>query len=363
MKKISIFFVTVISLLCLLNLWDNPRDLTKIDCITDECVDAWGLLQKAMFKKEVYDASEYRDVFLLANNFACTKDTDTRMDAFYQGVNEGKALADALGAKFLFVNAPVKQIFYEIPVGVVDFSAEKYEAAIQYLESEDVTVDYIDMKKVFEEEETDYASLYYSSDHHWNSDGAWVCYQKISAWLSDNGFVQEENALQESNYTKEIFEKTHLGSSGRFAGKYYGGVDDYELWTPDFETRFTYTIPSTKENVEGNFVDCIVHYENVEGANYGIYGYYAFFGSDRDFTEIENENALEGMPHVVIVKDSYAIPVSAFLINECSELDMVDLRYVGEHSAKSYIASKKPDVIIYLFEPGSFGMVDTMVIK
>ena len=71
-------------------------------------------------------------------------------------------------------------------------------------------------------------------------------------------------------------------------GPLYGGLDDYELWLPDFDTDFTMSVPFSDIQKEGSFEDCFVNYENLEEYSYDYYAYYAYLKEDYELIEIKN---------------------------------------------------------------------------
>lgn len=355
MKKLSVFFLAVIVLFTGINIAD--RETENLNLIRDDAVNAWGFIQRVLLKSEAYGSASYMDVYRLDNGVSVARDVNENLNGLYEGVPSGKALADEIGAEFLFVAAPEKQREEDIPAGIVDFSSSKYDAAISYLS--DLNVSFIDMKSVFESMPGDWYSYFYKSDHHWNNEGAFICAAEISEYIKDSGFnVCRDLTL--NDFTIQKYDKTHLGSAGRFSGIYYGGVDDVSLYLPSFETEFEVRYPSSDAVYEGDFETSMVRYEFLDGYSFSRYGHYAYLGEDCDRVEIKNRLFTDGA-RVVMVKDSYAVPVAGFLSLNVSELDMIDLRYIDDSSAKSYIIEKDPDIIIYLFEPASYGDAKNMV--
>ena len=175
------------------------------------------------------------------------------------------------------------------------------------------------------------------------------------------GMPINQEAYNPDSYEIKQYEDVFLGTHGRMAGPMYTGLDGYELYLPKFETSFTLDVPSQGIHKEGNFEETFVNYENVDHYSYDYYAYYTYLKEDYDLFEIVNNHNPEGA-HVLIVRDSSAVPVSVFLANQCSELDIVDLRYTTNRDVRQYITDKSPDLIIYLFGSGYLGNSQAVII-
>lgn len=57
------------------------------------------------------------------------------------------------------------------------------------------------------------------------------------------GFSFDPALTDESRYEKTVYERFFLGSQGKRVGTLYGGVDDFTVYTPKFDTDLTYTCP------------------------------------------------------------------------------------------------------------------------
>lgn len=80
-----------------------------------------------------------------------------------------------------------------------------------------------------------------------------------------------------------------MGAEGRRVGKYYAGLDDFELIFPDFETDFTFSVPDKGIIRNGSFNNAILD----DSQTLGKYGfdrnaYYKYIGGDYPFVKIEN---------------------------------------------------------------------------
>lgn len=347
----TLYFLVIIGVMFLINIAEGPGNLDTLETIEDSTINAWGAIQLMLGRKEAYGNSTFSDVYRLDNGYAVVPDMDSRLEGVYVGIPTGKQLANEIGAEFLFVMAPEKVLREDVPFGIIDYSPEKHDDAVAFMST--TGYEYLDMKQVLLEAPEDWYSYFYKSDHHWNNEAALLCTEKIIQWISDKGY--DIKAFSLSDFEKTDYPLTELGSAGRFSGIYYGGVDDYSLYTPVNQGTYKVTLPTEDSVTEGTFDETVLVPKVLTEYDFDTYAYYNYFGTDRDYTEIVNLENTDA-PDVLMVKDSFAVPVAAMLSNYCHELDVVDLRYVKD-DAEEYIRGKQPDIIIYLFGAGNFGEV------
>ena len=122
-----------------------------------------------------------------------------------------------------------------------------------------------------------------------------------------------------------------LGSQGKRVGTLFAGTDDFELLTPAFDTRFTFSVPSEGVERTGTMEQTILFPQRVAQRDYyggNPYTYYG--GGDYDLLTIEN-HLNPGGPRILLVRDSMACAVTPFLACACSRLVQVDTRsYEGD---------------------------------
>ncbi len=120
----------------------------------------------------------------------------------------------------------------------------------------------LDPKHVYtNSEELD--KLFYRTDHHWTTQTALWAVGEVVDYLKQNlGMDLDPKHVYTNSefYGSAVYKKSFLGSQGRRVGKYYGGVDDYTLMLPKFDTNYTVTINKTNNSTvtEGTFEEAIV---------------------------------------------------------------------------------------------------------
>lgn len=365
-----LFFIGVITVFTTINLYEfltrkepdgRLLGLNSMITVEDSAITLWGGIQHLMGKELAFGSTTYEDVTMLRNGYATMADLDPNYEAAITGITGAKELADEIGADFLYVAVPSKQRYAsDYPEGITCYAVEKYDAVVSYARNNDIPV--LDMKSVLESTGEEWFDYFYYSDHHWRNNAAFMAYQEICLYMQSCGVEITEEYTTKEAYSVTLYEDVFLGTHGRMAGPLYAGLDDYDLWLPNFETEFTLSVPSEGIYKEGTFEECFVNYENLASYSYDYYAYYAYLKEDFELFEITNEANANG-PHVVIVRDSSAVPVSVFLATQCSELDIIDLRYTSDNHAIEYVTEKNPDFIIYLFGAGYLGNEGAMIMR
>lgn len=152
-------------------------------------------------------------------------------------------------------------------------------------------------------------ALYYRTDHHWTSYGAYVAYQEFCKVLGFEAAALDD--MEEKVVTEE------------FKGTIYSKVNDY---TREGDAITIYENPAQK---------LTVHYTDTDEVTDSLYNYeylekkdkYSFFLNNiHPMIEITNE-AADTDRELVLVKDSYANCMVPFLVNHYSRVYVIDPRY------------------------------------
>ena len=80
--------------------------------------------------------------------------------------------------------------------------------------------------------------------------------------------------------------------------------------------------------------------------------YASYFQYDYGELIIENLSAANDL-HIAILKDSFALPFTAFLSTAVGKIDMIDLReFTG--SVTEHLLTTQPDLVIMMYSNSSF---------
>lgn len=257
----------------------------------------------------------------------------------------------------LHVQTPlkVKEGFTELPPTITDYSNQNTDKFLQGLE--EGGVNYIDLREEAEKDQLDQLSMFFHTDHHWTFNTAFWAVDKVVEKLNNDynlGLDPDHYYRDLSNYNQNFYENVFLGSQGRRVGRFYGGVDDFNMITPKFDTQYTVQVnkSDTTEGTprSGSFTDTIVNKSliNMEDTVY-TNRYAAYFGADYREVIIKNE-AVDNDKKIIVVKDSFGLPFTAFLSTMVSEVRMIDLRYFSPDNLESYIDEFDPDAVLFVYK-------------
>jgi len=141
---------------------------------------------------------------------------------------------------------------------------------------------------------------------------------------------------------------------GRRVGKTYSGIDDFSLITPKFDTSYTvYERDYGGEKIfEGTFEEAVLNNSYMDkDASLDTNRYAVYHG---DNAELEFNNHLEDKGKILMVKDSFGLPIYSFLSLAVKEVRALDVRlYKG--SVSEYAKEHRPDVVIILYNADCFG--------
>lgn len=196
------------------------------------------------------------------------------------------------------------------------------------------SVNTVDVRDVFSGK----PSLYFSTDHHWNSEGAHAAY---AAYMTELGRDYK---------TADAFAKENCGS---FQGSTYSRSalwlmpgEELELWQSD--TPLTVTNAETEGEHEG-----VYYWERLVEAD----KYTVFLDGNHSLVRIQNPNA-EGK--LLVIRDSYSNSLGCFLAESYGEVVLVDLRYYKQ-PVSALAAQEGFDDILICYSIGNF-LTDTNLI-
>lgn len=264
-----------------------------------------------------------------------------------------KDTLDDMDTPLLYVQTPLKTIedYTQMPEGIVDYANSNTNAFLAQLGEKGIET--LDLRQNVKEEGLELGELFYTTDHHWTTQTAFWAVGEVVSYLKDSlkmDLDPEYIYTDSENYNSILYKKNFLGSQGRRVGKYYGGVDDYTLMLPKFDTNYTVTINKTNNStvVEGTFEEAIVKSHLLDEKDIFTNRYASYFGADYPEVIVENHLA-NNNKKVLILKDSFGIPFSAFLSTMVGETRLLDTRYY-EGSVEEYVKAYKPDLVLYVYK-------------
>ena len=195
-------------------------------------------------------------------------------------------------------------------------------------------IKFIDLRESFESVKND-VQLYYRTDHHLTSAGAYEMYKL---------FAESKGFSTSAEYDVETV-KGFYGTAYSKGGYWLSDPDNIELWHNKNLKVKVEIIETGKEPVTSNSVFFKNQLENADK-------YPVFLDGNHSLVKITNPDAKGGK--LLIVKDSFAHCFTGFLAEQYSEIYMVDMRYYRTPLTDLVTENAIPEVL-YLYGTDNLG--------
>ena len=174
--------------------------------------------------------------------------------------------------------------------------------------------------------------LYYRTDHHWTSLGAYRAYEELlSHWSL--------SPVPSNRFLVTVYPQFY-GTSYSKSALWGTKPDSLELWDPSLDVQVSiYEDPAGEPSVSSS----MFYRENLNSAD----PYPVFLNGNHALTRIVNPSADGGK--LLILKDSFANCLAPFLSAHFREIDLVDLRYCQPAAGSSPLQDSSYDRILLLY--------------
>lgn len=266
-----------------------------------------------------------------------------------------------LGAReipFLYLQLPCKESLdgKSLPLGVSSYGNRNADQLLSRLSS--AQVETVDLRPLLSRTPEMLEQYFYKTDHHWNSDGAFVAFQELLKRLHES-FPESGIDLayaQPEQWERHSIDDWLLGSWGKRVGIFFGGTDPLIWHTPNFETEMSCAIPKYGWLYRGDFAAANIRAEYIEEKDYfGASAYCVYIGGDYPLVQHRNPGAPSPLK-VLLIKDSFSLPLEAYLSTVFQEIDVIDPRQwiFAECSVAEYAERTEPDLVILAMNPSVF---------
>lgn len=212
----------------------------------------------------------------------------------------------------------------------------------------------VDVYSALKEKSED-SYIYYRTDHHWTSFGAFLAYQAAAPVL---GY---------ESYPYSAFEIEH--ASHDFRGTLFSKTLDFNV-TPDIIDYYTVAKgePEVKVSVydkPDNSTGKII-YKNYDSMYFRDFldvkdKYSSFLGQNSPLVTVENPSA-KSEKSLLVIKDSYAHSLVPFLSKEYKKVTMIDLRYINA-DFQIIAPLEDYDQLLFMYNVITFSQDDRHIIK
>ena len=185
-----------------------------------------------------------------------------------------------------------------------------FNTAKRTLEENGMT--FVDLRESFKQAYSGGEQLYYRTDHHWTTAGAYLGYTKLCESLG-------KKPIEKSALNVEIYPNFY-GTTYSTSGFWLTEPDEIQVWSnPNNTINIRVDITDGTENKHS---DSMYFYSHLsEDDKYPV-----FLDGNHAITEITNTKAAD-KGTVILVKDSFSHCLAPFLAENYSKVILVDMRY------------------------------------
>jgi SGNH hydrolase-like domain, acetyltransferase AlgX len=261
------------------------------------------------------------------------------------------------GVELFYFSLPDRKNVFDVPYpsyAAMNLTETNKDYVLSRFPQEPMHV--VDLSKPFREkfDQEQLKDLYFVSDHHWNMSGAYEGYKLIRESLAKQSEHYTDGVIDEKQYKKTCYD--HKKFMGGYNKQLYGMIDldrekichiesnEYDLSTFELylgpvakETKTTWDkIYGKGLSAEGELVD------------YGT----VFTGDMREFNVINPAKKEEGK-RLLILKDSYANPLTQLMSQHYYQTTFYDIRYNQDRSVVDYMEKHDFDTVVILYNNGT----------
>lgn len=263
------------------------------------------------------------------------------------------------GIDFVAVSAPNRNEMLRdyLPRGITDFSGENRRAFLEELRKRGLRT--VDLHEELAGERGE--EMFYRTDTHWRNRTA-LRAAEILGDLFPEALLPE--GKKELRFREISYPGSYIGSMGKRSGKYFfDGKDDYSLLLPEQKSSYYYMKTENPDQPQwerrGSFEEVFVREDILGSEEEYIDRYTAMMGYGTGWEYIRNEDLREG--RVLMIKDSFGMPLAAYLSLQVHEICLVDLRNpLMKDRLKALIEERNPQQVIFLYSPTSLYYFEEM---
>jgi hypothetical protein len=329
-------------------------------------VEKYGGFQRFLNKTMVDDPVTYRRVF--KGDGGMLYYIIPEKDVNDEAVLAMKKLKEDIAVPIFCILPPNKntQEKASLPNGVLDYSVLNENELYDRLSN--IGIKTLSLSREYIKEKKSEKETFYMTDTHWRNETAFWAYQRSLKFLEKEMLVKFHNADKSNslkNYKLEKFKGIYIGSMGKRVGKeYIEQKDDYTLIIPKFDTKYTYIKYDenykVKSEKKGSFEEVFVNRWVISDKNEYTDKYITMMDYGAPYEVIVNDKIDAGVS-LVIIRDSFAMPFSAYLASNVKHIYMFDTRYENiRRTLRKKIEEVSPDAVLLLCNSSSAYYFDDM---
>ena len=360
---------------------DSAQQLQEVETTLNEdllfrepMIDAYGVLQMAMGKHEEngFDKVKDKNGFLHSGNFWNGFGDDTKELAVRTARLQEQV--EARGGQFGFIMFPMNlpqedAKYYGIPYDDYSKISDTFCAWARYY-----GIPLLDLQDSWTEHGLKQEEAFFRTDHHWTPMAAFYGYCDILEWMEDTfgaEILDRDRLSNLDSYHQVTYENLMFGSHGRETGSIFaGGTEPYTVIYPREEGEYLLKTGEYDEydTYEGTFSEALLNMD------YDMNSYSDLYDGEAErtylhngveaYSSIINKNA-PSEKKILLLRDSYATPIGAFLAQSFEQVDMLWTSEYTEEELEMFVEDAKYDYVFVSLFPKNiserffpFGMDD-----
>ena len=318
-----------------------------------------GLFQKLIGVTVIRDAGDI-DVFKMSNGQLTYEYPDCDLDYAAKEVIGLSKFCKSKDIEFMYVQLPCKAYSDELmPPGTHTYGYADSDELTEAISEKGVKV--LDLRDEIDREGFDIPELFFNTDHHWKPATALWAASVIAERLSKtvDGYDYDDAIYDINNYKTKEYKDWFLGSLGRRVGYMYGGVDDFQVILPLFDTDYHLYTESQAEdgkqkNKDGPFKKTLIKKKYIKKKDYfSNMTYFTYMGNEYRLATVTNRTA-DNDKKILMLRDSFSCTLLPYLSLSAGEITAVDMRYHKKIKIKEYIENNDFDAVIIAYNPSMF---------
>lgn len=194
-------------------------------------------------------------------------------------------------------------------------------------------VGFVDLRDTFRQKYAGGEQLYYRTDHHWTTDGAYEAYVKLCEKLG-------VEAASSDTFKKTAYDNFY-GTTYSTSGFWLTDPDKITVCDNPENTDKNITVSISEDGMD-NYYGSMYFYNHIgEDDKYPV-----FLDGNHALTEIKNSKAKNGT--ILLIKDSFSHSLAPFLAENYRRVILVDLRYYKQ-SVSELVKKSNPEQVVALY--------------
>ena len=207
-------------------------------------------------------------------------------------------------------------------------------------------INFVDLRQTFKDAyHNQHIKLYYRTDHHWTTSGAYLAYTKLCEQLGITPFPK--NQFTAKNYDG------FYGTTYSTSGFWNIPSESIQVRTNPANSKDNITVTVT-EGAKATEYHSLYFYSHLEEDD----KYPVFLDGNHPLTTIQNTNAQNGT--IILIKDSFSHCFAPFLVENYKKVILVDMRYYKQNVSQM-VADEQPEQVVVLYGIDNF-LTDTDIV-